>query len=49
MLFVIGAFVVLSTRYLRERVSNIEDLRRHCDLLLYQIDHRLKMFESQAM
>jgi hypothetical protein len=49
MLFVIGAFGVLITRHLRERVSNIEDLRRHCDLLLYQIDHRLKMFESEVM
>jgi hypothetical protein len=43
MLLVIGAFVVLSLKNARQRVNNIADLRQRCDLLLLQIEHRLKM------
>ena len=43
LLLIIGAFVVLTMRNMRRRVSNMDDLRQRSDLLLYQIDHRLKM------
>ncbi len=43
MLFIIGAFVILVMKHYRQRVSNVEELHRRCDLLLYQIDHRLQM------
>jgi hypothetical protein len=45
MLLVVGAFVVLSMKNARQRVNNIADLRRRCDLLLLQIEHRVKMGE----
>ena len=48
MLLVIGGFVVLNTKNIRQRVSNMEDLRKRCDLLLYQIDHRLRMIDPRA-
>ncbi len=43
MLLIIGGFFTLVTRNRRQRVSNMDDLRQRSDLLLYQIDHRLKM------
>jgi hypothetical protein len=42
-LLVIGGFVALSVKHSRERVSNVADLRERSDLLLFEIDHRLKM------
>jgi len=48
MLLVIGGFVVLNTKNIRQRVSNMEDLRRRSDLLLYQVDHRLRMIGTTA-
>ncbi len=42
MLLVIAAFAVLATKNARQRVSTMADLRQRSDLLLYQIDHRLK-------
>jgi hypothetical protein len=46
MLLVVGAFVVLSMKRIRQPVSNVEDLGQRCDLLLYQIDHRLNMVDA---
>ena len=43
MLLVIGAFGVLAMKNYRERVNDIAQLRERCDLLLLQIDHRLRM------
>ena len=43
MLLVIGGFVVLSTKNMRQRVSNMDSLRQRADLLLYQVDHHLRM------
>ena len=43
MLLIVGAFAALGTKSARQRVSNMNDLRQNIDLLLYQIDHRLKM------
>jgi hypothetical protein len=43
MLLVIGAFAVLSMKNARQRVNNIADLRQRSDLLLLQIEHRIKM------
>lgn len=43
MLLVVGAFVVLARKNVQERVNDINDLRQLCDLLMLQIDHRLKM------
>ncbi len=43
LLLIIGAFVVLVMRNYRQRVSSMNDLRQRSDLVLYQIDHRLKM------
>lgn len=43
LLLTIGAFVVLLLRHFRRRTSSMDNLRKHSDLLLYQIDHRLKM------
>ncbi len=43
MLLIIGGFFALMTRNTRQRVSNMNDLCQHSDLLLYQIDHRLRM------
>ena len=43
LLLIIGAFVVFLLRHLRRRTSSMDDLRKRSDLLLYQIDHRLKM------
>ena len=43
MLLVIGGFVVLSAKNMRQRVSDMEDLRQRSDLLLYQVDHQLRM------
>jgi len=48
MLLVMGAFWVLATRHYRQRISSIDDLRQRCDLLLYQMDHRLRMGGSSA-
>jgi len=48
MLLVIGGFFVLSAKNIRQRVSNMEGLRQRCDLLLYQIDHRLSMVDATA-
>ena len=42
MLFVIGAFGVLTMKHYRQRTSNMADLRQRCDLLLYQIDYHLQ-------
>lgn len=43
MLLVIGGFAGLSMRHARERISTVADLSQLSDLLLLQIDHRLKM------
>lgn len=43
MLLVIGAFGVLGMKNYRERVNSIAQLRERCDLLLLQLDHRLRM------
>jgi hypothetical protein len=43
MLLLIGAFVVLARKNMQERVNSISELRDRCDLLLLEIDHRLKM------
>jgi hypothetical protein len=45
MLLVIGGFVVLSAKNMRQRVSTMEDLLQRSDLLLYQIDHQLRMVD----
>jgi len=45
MLLVIGGFVVLSAKNMRQRVSNMEDLLQRSDLLLYQIDHQLRVVD----
>lgn len=42
-LLVIGAFVVLAMKNYRERITTIAELRERCDLLLFQLDHRLRM------
>lgn len=42
-LLVIGAFGVMAMKNYRERVNNIAQLRERCDLLLLQLDHRLRM------
>jgi hypothetical protein len=43
MLLVIGAFAVLARKNIQERVNDIYELRERCDLLMLEIDHRLKM------
>jgi hypothetical protein len=43
MLLVIGGFVVLSAKNMRQRVSNMDSLRQRANLLLYQVDHHLRM------
>jgi hypothetical protein len=43
MLLVIGGFVVLSLKHAKARISTVADLSQLNDLLLLQIDHRLKM------
>jgi len=43
MLLIVGAFAVLVNRYRRGRTTANIDLTYQCDLLLYQIDHRLAM------
>jgi hypothetical protein len=43
MLLVIGAFGVLTLKNFRGRVTAAADLTYLCDLLLYQVDHRLAM------
>lgn len=48
MLLVIGSFVVLSSKNMRQRVSNMDDLRQRADLLLYQVDHYLRMHTVAA-
>lgn len=47
MLLVIGGFVVLNLKNMRQRVSNMDGLRQRCELLLYQVDHRLHMIETE--
>ena len=42
MLLVVGSLVVL-LRNMRRRASTMGDLQQRCDLLLHQIDHRLRM------
>lgn len=46
MLLVVGTFVALVVRNIRERTTDMDDLRQRCDLLLYQIDHRLNMINA---
>jgi hypothetical protein len=48
LLLVIGAFVVLAMKNVRERVTSVTDLSYQTDLLLYQVDHRLAMIGQQA-
>ena len=43
MLLLIGAFAVLAMKNVRERVTQANDLGQRCDLLLYQLDHALRM------
>lgn len=43
MLLIIGAFGVMVARNVRERVTDAGELSYRCDLLLYQLDHRLAM------
>lgn len=47
MLLVIGGFVVLNLKNMRQRVSDTDALRQRCDLLLYQVDHRLRMLNAR--
>ena len=46
MLLVLGAMGVMLMKNVRERVTTVDQLRYRCDLLLYQLDHRLYMAEN---
>ena len=48
MLLVIGGFVVLSVKNMRQRVSDMGALDQRCDLLLYQVDHQLRMLDTNV-
>jgi hypothetical protein len=48
MLLVLGALGVMLMRNVRERVTTVDQLSYRCDLLLYQLDHRLYMEETTA-
>jgi hypothetical protein len=43
MLLLVGALGVLANKNIRNRTTANADLNYQCDLLLYQIDHRLAM------